>query len=67
MKLIRFQIYIINRKEIKMSNCTVVIDRKNLYSKDYSKIKYTNKEVSQNVKISESLVNVFIHMIKKSN
>ncbi len=50
-----------------MSNCTVVIDRKNLYSKDYSKIKYTNKEVSQNVKISESLVNVFIHMIKKSN
>ena len=50
-----------------MSNCVVVIDRKNLYSKDYTQKKYTSKEVSQNVKISESLVNVFIYMIKKSN
>lgn len=47
-----------------MSNTVVVIDRKNLYSKNYSKIKYTNKEVNENVKISESLANVFIMMIK---
>ena len=36
-----------------MSNCTVVINRKKLYSKDYTQKKYTNKEVSQNAKVSK--------------
>ena len=50
-----------------MSNYVVTIDRKNLYSKDYTQKKCTSKEVESDVKITESLVNVFINMIKKSN
>lgn len=50
-----------------MSNYVVTIDRRNLYLKDYTQKKITSKEVERNVKITESLVNIFIHMIKKSN
>lgn len=59
-------IYYKFRKE-KMSNYTVIIDRKNLYSKDYTKKKVTSNKMDKNIKINKSLVNIFIHMSEKYN
>lgn len=48
-----------------MSNYAVIIDRKNLYSKDYTKKKVTSNKTDKNIKITESLVNILFHMSKK--
>ena len=70
MKRTKLQIDIIYRKDISMRKYhKVEIKRKDLYSKDYSRIKYSNN-IDEDRKVShikKGIVDVLVKMMEDSN